>query len=599
MKYFWKFVFALVVVFNWTLSQAGVVPFAFWKTSVAFDCYTGSPPIGSVCAGGTIYAGTFNGHTYMTTPGGCEYEPSGTTTSSPGSDFTPSCSGTDTMTKYWNDGGTNPYFDIPGVENIAANATPSTVLGDVNTDAIVAITNPAEGGLHAAARYCDRNAFGGFTDWYLPSKSELAYIFCKSRTSGSASYPNEDPNCATYGFASGSDVLPGFASTLSYHSSTEYSTGGGHNFKSASTTGQQSNSAKNIALFVRCVRQIRPAFVASLASPESYVSNLNVTGLDADYTGSPQVVSQTIVIKNIGDMIASGFTVSLPSSFEQVGGTCMTAVPLLVASTCTMEIQAKVSGIIYNGAFSQALTISDSTTGRSMNVQLSGTASNFPDPCDGVGVAIGTQCDGGAIYAGQFDSGKYMTTPGGCSYEPSGTTTSYSATDFTPTCSGTDSITKAWRGAANNYDIPGAENVTVVTTKSSSSYRGDVNTAAIAAITNSAEGGYHPAARYCDKLDYGGYQDWYLPSKSELAHLYCKTRTSGSVSYPNEDANCATYGYATGTEVVPGFRTTASYYWASTETSSSAATTIKASDGTQTVTGAKSTAYYIRCVRRY
>lgn len=596
MKYFWNYFFVAYLI-SISNSSFANMPFAFWKASL-INCYTGTPAIGTVCVGGTIYAGTFNSRTYMTTPGGCDYESGGTTSSSPTSDFTPTCVGTDSMTKFWCDGSTNPYFDIPGVENVAANADPSTVLGDINSEAIVAITAPAEGGLHAAARYCDRLAFGGFTDWYLPSKSEMAYLYCKSRTSGNVSYPNEDPNCASYGYGSGTAILPGFASSSAYHTSNEYSTGGGYSYKLSPATGQQTNSAKNLAYLVRCVRQMRPTFVASLASPVNYVSNLSVTGLDADYTGTPQMVPQTILIKNAGDVIATGFTITLPSLFEQIGGTCVTGVPLLVGSSCTIEIQAKVSAIIYEGPFSQALTISDPRS-RNMNVQLSGTASNFPDSCYATGVAIGTVCDGGAIYAGQFDGGRYMTTPGGCGYEPSGTTTSYSATDFTPTCSGTDSITKAWRGSATNYDIPGVENVTVVSTKSSSSYRGDVNTAAIAAITNSAEGGYHPAARYCDKLDYGGYQDWYLPSKSELAYLYCKTRTSGNVSYPHEDANCATYGYATGTEIVPGFRTTATNYWSSTEGSSSAATTLRSSDGLQTVTGTKGTAYYIRCVRRY
>ncbi|MGZ3781327.1 MAG: hypothetical protein ACXVCY_11820 [Pseudobdellovibrionaceae bacterium] len=28
--------------------------------------------------------------------------------------------------------------------------------------------------------------------------------------------------------------------------------------------------------------------------------------------------------------------------------------------------------------------------------------------------------------------------------------------------------------------------------------------------------GYHAAARYCDKLSYGGYTDWYLPNRYEL-----------------------------------------------------------------------------------
>lgn len=568
------------------------------KRSVG-DCYSGTPKIGDVCSGGTIYAGFFNGHEYMVMPGGCGYEPSGTTSSSSVTDFVPTCSGTDAMTKFWNDGGTNPYFDIPGVENIGGNTTVSTFLGSVNTAAIVAITNPAEGGIHAAAMYCDRNAFGGFSDWYLPSKSEIAYLYCKSKTSGGASYPNEDPNCASYGYGTGTQIIPGFAAG-NYHSSNEYSTGGGFSYKLTGATGQQANSAKNLALLVRCLREIKPTFVASFASPISYVSNLSVTGLDADYLGIPQSTAQSIVIKNVGDKNASGFNLAFSTYFEQVGGTCSSGTPLVKGTTCTIDVRSNASVILYNGLTSGSLIVSDTVSGSSMTVPLSGTASNYPDPCFEPGATIGLQCAGGTIFAGNFDGGNYMITPGGCEYEPSGTASSYSATDFTPNCSGTtDTMTKAWRGAANNYDIPGVENVTVLATKSSSSYRGDVNTAAIVAITNSAEGGYHPAARYCDKLDYGGHTDWYLPSKSELAFLYCKSRTSGSVSYPYEDPNCATYGYATGADVIPGFRTTSSYYWSSTESTATYATTLKISDGVQTATGAKSTGYYVRCVRRF
>lgn len=562
------------------------------------SCYTGTPSIGDVCPGGAIYAGTFGGSDYMVPPGGCGYEPSGSSTSAALTDFTPTCTGVDVMTKFWNDGGANPYFDIPGVENIAGNANPSTVLGEVNSAAIVSITAAGEGGYHAAARYCDKMVFGGYDDWFLPSKSEMAYIYCKSRISGSASYPNEDPDCASNGYGTGTHTLANFSTSAPYHTSNEYSTGGGFSYKIAFSTGLQSNSAKNLALLVRCLRRVSPIFQASQLSPESYSGSLSLTGLNADYLAVPQSQSQTFLIRNIGDKPTTGLTINMPTYFEQVGGTCSSMTVLNKNESCTMSIRAKVSAIVFNDPIAGTLTIADS--GKSIGIFLSGTVVNFPDPCDSPSVTIGTLCEGGTYYAGAFDSGKYMVTPGNCGYEPSGSTTSYSATNFTPTCTGAaDSMTKTWRGVANNYDIPGAENVTAVATKSSSSYRGDVNTAAIVAITNSSEGGYHPAARYCDMLDFGGYQDWYLPSKSELAFLYCKAKTSGGVSNPQEDPNCSTYGYGSGSEVIPGFRTTANYYWSSTETSSSTANTIKASDGTQVTAGSKNTAYYVRCVRRF
>ena len=36
-----------------------------------------------------------------------------------------------------------------------------------------------------------------------------------------------------------------------------------------------------------------------------------------------------------------------------------------------------------------------------------------------------------------------------------------------------------------------------------------------------------PAARYCDRLEYGGYDDWYLPSKNELGLMYMNLKVDG------------------------------------------------------------------------
>jgi hypothetical protein len=36
-----------------------------------------------------------------------------------------------------------------------------------------------------------------------------------------------------------------------------------------------------------------------------------------------------------------------------------------------------------------------------------------------------------------------------------------------------------------------------------------------------------PAARFCDRLEYGGYDDWYLPSKNELGLMYMNLKVDG------------------------------------------------------------------------
>ncbi|MDR0472130.1 MAG: DUF1566 domain-containing protein [Treponema sp.] len=50
-----------------------------------------------------------------------------------------------------------------------------------------------------------------------------------------------------------------------------------------------------------------------------------------------------------------------------------------------------------------------------------------------------------------------------------------------------------------------------------------------------------PAARYCDRLVYGGYDDWYLPSKNELGLMYMNLKIDGIGGFSN------------------------GYYWSSTE----------------------------------
>ena len=196
--------------------------------------------------------------------------------------------------------------------------------------------------------------------------------------------------------------------------------------------------------------------------------------------------------------------------------------------------------------------------------------------------------------------------PSGCSDIPAGSVSGgggqdgYALSDFTPaTCSGTDWLAKYWNSGGFSYsDIHGVETVSLSASKSSSSYRGSVNQTAIVAITAAGSGGYHAAARYCDKLSYGGYTDWYLPSKSELAYIYCKAQPAGThnSAYPQEDANCGTYGGKTSD--LTGFAN--GYYWSSTEASASYPWRQSFADGEQSnSTCEKRAALRIRCVRRF
>jgi len=160
---------------------------------------------------------------------------------------------------------------------------------------------------------------------------------------------------------------------------------------------------------------------------------------------------------------------------------------------------------------------------------------------------IGATCIGGAIYAGEFNGKKYMVTPGGCT------------DSATPTCAGgTDFVTKTWGSAGVNHGT-------------TSTTDGKGNTTTLAAGWSNTY-----AAKFCEDMDYGGFDDWYLPAKDELNYLYQNKAALG--------------GFAS------------AYYWSSTQYNNpwaiSNAYYQNFSDGGQHYTN-KTTAYRVRCVRRY
>ena len=436
-----------VFIFS-TVTYSFPIPFAFVKVSGGADpCTVGTPSAGTVCSDGSIYVGIFGPRKYRTTPGGCT------------DSATPVCAGgTDSLEKAWN-GSTGTNVDIATVTNITVNADPSPVTetGDIITPLIVADASVSS---DSASDYCNDMTFGGDSSWFLPAKSEMAFLYCHANVAGGThhtSYPAEDINCVSVGGKS--SLIGGFNNT-NYWVSTERTT------SVASTlhfnNGFQGGRSKVNNDHVRCMR--------------SY------------------------------------------------------------------------------------------------------------DKCDDV-TTIGASCPGGAIYAGEFDGGKYAITPGDCT------------DSATPTCDGTeDSLNKRWRGTSgSDADVAGVENVTGTVTTSSSSFRGDVNTPLIAA---DASVDSDSAADFCNDMVYGGYDDWYLPSKSELAYIYCRSDSGGThnVLYPHEDPNCASIGGKT-TEL-PDFN--GNSYWASTEGSgSSNGQGLQFSNGSQGGSFSKASTLRVRCVRRF
>lgn len=167
--------------------------------------------------------------------------------------------GTTDVVRRWN-GSSTAVTDIPGVRNIAAAVTIDPQLGDQRTLAIINDPNVAT---DSAADFCANLDYSGFTDWHLPSKSELALLFCRSMLQKSASFPQEMPGCSSttnYGYGIG---FPGINSLGNpnglpfnpsiYLSSTEVDAS--NVWALDFSTGREIVVPKSTAASVRCIRK--------------------------------------------------------------------------------------------------------------------------------------------------------------------------------------------------------------------------------------------------------------------------------------------------------------------------------------------------------
>lgn len=139
---------------------------------------------------------------------------------------------------------------------------------------------------------------------------------------------------------------------------------------------------------------------------------------------------------------------------------------------------------------------------------------------------------------------------------------------------------KYWNdGSASSSDIAGVANYTNNVgsgfgANNNDMYYGDTNSNAIGGVVPPTAGGYHAAARYCLRLSYGGYTDWYLPNRYELNLMYTNRAS------------------------LPGLQTGGQGYWSSSEADANSAWTVYMNDGYQTY-NAKNVSLLVRCVRRY
>jgi hypothetical protein len=209
--------------------------------------------------------------------------------------------------------------------------------------------------------------------------------------------------------------------------------------------------------------------------------------------------------------------------------------------------------------------------------------SSLVDPCTGT-VPIGTVCSGGALYAGEFEGGRYMVLPKGCHFYMDGT---HCRED-------SDEEYRAWNPEIWMVDIPGITNVLAASSPSPSSERGDVTTPLIKSSMSSGEW-IGSAAQFCHSMHLGGFRDWYLPSKSELAFLYCHSKLADSNSNygPDEDPQCERSGGRS--FELKHLRTS---YWSSTERGEAVAWIQNFFSGEQHY-GTKTYGRSVTCVRRY
>lgn len=128
---------------------AGVVG---WSVATTGDCTDPSPPVGTFCADGTVYAGiTPDGGTKMyTTP--CRHGETwdGTT-----------CTGTSTL----------PLWSQTNTINTGVTGFNT---GEGSTTALAGLSNADSP--YSAASLCDGLVFGGQSDWYIPAEGEAQII---------------------------------------------------------------------------------------------------------------------------------------------------------------------------------------------------------------------------------------------------------------------------------------------------------------------------------------------------------------------------------------------------------------------------------------
>lgn len=225
---------------------------ANWRRIVSVPpdpCAAPNPPSGAICADGTIFVGKFvhpgtdlTTYRYFVTRSGCR------DTGAIPPDTVNCPGGADIFVRKWDSSGTPP--DIAAVANVPGVATKANISGQVNTQIIAAFPN-TEG-----AQFCENMVSSHHPDWFLPSKSEMAFLYCKATPTGTHNTlkPDEEVNCTSI-IGGKQSAVSGFGVTPSvYLTSSEASAP--QAFGQSFLNGGQGFFSKGTSYFVRCMRRI-------------------------------------------------------------------------------------------------------------------------------------------------------------------------------------------------------------------------------------------------------------------------------------------------------------------------------------------------------
>jgi len=273
------------------------------------------------------------------------------------------------------------------------------------------------------------------------------------------------------------------------------------------------------------------------------------SGMDVDGTcGTATCYSTQVVFtltNNLGapsDPLVTSLSNTI--NFEFVSDNCNGNV-IASGASCQMVVRAKASG---NVSYAATLNVIGNN---SPLATLDGTATNF------AGCNVGGNAPGGYYVACSISGYDWVITPSGCT-----------APTSNPTCAGGADTETIQASVSNPYTVAGMSHTVLQGS-------GEQNTANMVAYQGGSIS--FPAASWCSSLSYGGYDDWFLPSLSELQSYF----------YPNQ--------------IALGSAGETNKYWGSTAYSWTSSSyryyTMRLSDGSGQLDGGNAS-YYYRCMRK-